>query len=320
MTAEEEIRRAENLISQVSKRKEALRLLDVLQFLPPEALETILNLNVARLEGLSVRDILDKIRFLGQAPSGGGGGTGSGSGDATSIKGKTVDDSALGDGKVLTYVESSDKIEYTTPAGSGDMTKAEYATLEAGKVDVAKDSEKLNGHTESQVRDHAPQSHGNEAHSSTFEEVGNKDQANGYAGLNGTTKLAASQMPTGKIKTTMTFHVPDTLTTDQRKQRILAPASLTITKVSLVIDTAPTGAAVIVDVHKGTGTGTTIFTNQDHRPSIADGSKTGSTTTVDVNSVSEDDEFSVYVDQIGSSVAGTDLTIEIIADQVVAFS
>lgn len=127
-------------------------------------------------------------------------------------------------------------------------------------------------------------------------------------------------MPTGKVKTTMTFHVPDTLTTGQKKPRILAPAALTITKVSLVIDTAPTGAAVIVDIHKGTGTGTTIFTTQSNRPQIADGAKTGSTTTIDVSSVSEGDEFSVYIDQIGSTIAGADLTIEIIADQTVTFS
>jgi hypothetical protein len=90
--------------------------------------------------------------------------------------------------------------------------------------------------------------------------------------------------------------------------------------VRLVVDAAPTGANLIVDVHTGTGTGTTIFTTQGNRPTITDGNKTAVSSAPDVTSIAEGDEFSVYIDQIGSTIAGADLTIEIIGAQAVAFS
>jgi len=113
----------------------------------------------------------------------------------------------------------------------------------------------------------------------------------------------------------LTFSVPDALTTGQKKQRLLAPCALTLTKVRLVVDTAPTGADLIVDVHTGTGAGTTIFTTQGNRPRITAGNKTGVSTTPDVTSIAEGDEFSVYIDQVGSTITGSDLTIEVIGTQ-----
>ena len=119
------------------------------------------------------------------------------------------------------------------------------------------------------------------------------------------------------VTITLTFSIPDTLTTGQKKQRLLAPCALTLTKVRLVVDTAPTGADIIVDVHTGTGAGTTVFTTQDNRPKIEAGSKTGVSVAPDVTSIAEGDELSVYIDQIGSTVAGADLTIEVVGTQTV---
>lgn len=116
---------------------------------------------------------------------------------------------------------------------------------------------------------------------------------------------------------TLAFSIPDTLTIGQKKQRLLAPCAMTLTKVRLVVDTAPTGANLVVDVHTGTAAGTTIFTTQNNRPTIADGNKTGVSVAPDVTSISEGDEFSVYIDQVGSTVAGADLTIEVIGTQSV---
>ena len=118
----------------------------------------------------------------------------------------------------------------------------------------------------------------------------------------------------------LTFSVPDALTTGQKKQRLLAPCAITLTKVRLVVDTAPTGANLIVDVHTGTNAGTTIFTTQGNRPTIAAGSKTGVSVAPDVTAIAEGDEFSVFIDQIGSTIAGADLTIEVVGMQAVAFS
>jgi len=77
----------------------------------------------------------------------------------------------------------------------------------------------------------------------------------------------------------------------------------------IAANTAPVGAAVIVDVHKD---GTTIFTNQAHRPQIADGANVGNTTDIDVASWATDAYLQIDVDQIGSGTAGSDLTVHII--------
>jgi len=125
---------------------------------------------------------------------------------------------------------------------------------------------------------------------------------------------------TTTIVTTLTFSIPDVLTTGQKKQRLLAPCALTLTKVRLVVDTAPTDANLIVDVHTGTEAGTTIFTTQGNRPTIVAAAKTGVSAAPDVTAIAEGDEFSVYVDQIGSTIAGSDLTIEVIGTQSVVLS
>lgn len=76
--------------------------------------------------------------------------------DAQKIKGKEVDDSAIGDGKVLTFKSGSGKIEYETPAGGGDMLKSTYDPNDDG---VVKDSDKLEGSTKAEVQDHDPKAH-----------------------------------------------------------------------------------------------------------------------------------------------------------------
>lgn len=89
--------------------------------------------------------------------------------------------------------------------------------------------------------------------------------------------------------------------------RFRFPFAATLLGVTAAINTAPTGAAVVVDVHKN---GTTIFTSQANRPSIAiSGNATTSEPAPDVTSVAAGDYLTVDVDQIGSTVAGSDLTV-----------
>lgn len=121
------------------------------------------------------------------------------------------------------------------------------------------------------------------------------------------------------VVTTLTFAKSGTLTvtvdpTTIAAPTILAPCTLTITKVKLVVKTAPTGAAIIVDVHKN---GTTIFTNQAHRPQIAISATTGDATTIDVSGLVEGDALTIDIDQIGSTIAGADLTVEVLTTQAV---
>lgn len=86
-------------------------------------------------------------------------------------------------------------------------------------------------------------------------------------------------------------------------------STLTIQKVFVSVNTAPTGAAIVVDVNLN---GTTIFTTQANRPQIADGTNTGESSSMDVASFADGDYLQADVDQIGSTVAGADLTVQVI--------
>lgn len=179
--AEQVLERARQAVNDAKAKAEGQRILEVL----PQGHGS--GLNADKLDGLHAKEIMEKAAALGLkglstlATGSAGGGS---SGDATSIKGKTVDDTGIGDGKVLTYKTGSGKIEYETPAGAGDMTKAEFASVEAGHVDLALNSEKLEGSTKSEVQDHTPKEHGNEAHSPDFAE---ESHAHGHGDLSGVT-------------------------------------------------------------------------------------------------------------------------------------
>jgi hypothetical protein len=89
--------------------------------------------------------------------------------------------------------------------------------------------------------------------------------------------------------------------------RFRFPFPATIIGVTAAVNTAPVGAAIILDVDKN---GTTIFTTQANRPSIADGANaTASEAVPDVTSMSAGDYLTVDRDQVGSTAAGADLTV-----------
>jgi hypothetical protein len=83
----------------------------------------------------------------------------------------------------------------------------------------------------------------------------------------------------------------------------------TISKVFLSVSTAPTGATIIADINKN---GTTIFTSQANRPTIAVSGFTGSTTTINVPTWDADEYLTLDVDQIGSTIAGANLTAHVV--------
>jgi len=79
-----------------------------------------------------------------------------------------------------------------------------------------------------------------------------------------------------------------------------------ITGVFIFCETAPTGADIIVDVNKN---GTTIFTTQTNRPTIAASATSGTSGTPDVTSVADGDYLTFDIDQVGSTIPGADLLI-----------
>lgn len=86
---------------------------------------------------------------------------------------------------------------------------------------------------------------------------------------------------------------------------------LVISKIVASVATAPTGAALLVDVNKN---GTTIFTDQTKRPSIAAAANV-STLGVPATEVTlaAGQYLTFDVDQIGSGTAGSDLVVEVYA-------
>lgn len=82
--------------------------------------------------------------------------------------------------------------------------------------------------------------------------------------------------------------------------------TLTIYSVWASVGTAPTGASLIVDVNK---VGTTIFTTQSNRPTIAVSTFFDDTPQPDVNTWADGDYLTFDVDQVGSTAAGADLAV-----------
>ena len=106
---------------------------------------------------------------------------------------------------------------------------------------------------------------------------------------------------------TLVFCIPGDLSTGTNvAPSVPADEALTIDKVYVYARTAPTGASIIVDVNKN---GTTIFTTQGNRPEIAIGGNTDESGTPDVTALAKNDRVDVDIDQVGSTVAGADLTI-----------
>ncbi len=102
------------------------------------------------------------------------------------------------------------------------------------------------------------------------------------------------------------FSIPGALTVGARAVPLLIPMDMRIVDARLACGTAPTGAAILVDVNKN---GTTIFTTQGNRPTIAISGTSGSAAVPDVTTISAGDKLTVDIDQIGSTVAGSDLGI-----------
>ena len=104
-----------------------------------------------------------------------------------------------------------------------------------------------------------------------------------------------------------TFKGTLTTTTDTGALRPPIDVAATIVAVRATVGTAPTGSAITIDVHKN---GTTIYTTQGNRPTIAVSTNASArSTNMDVTSLAAGDYLTANIDVIGSTVAGADLTV-----------
>jgi len=113
------------------------------------------------------------------------------------------------------------------------------------------------------------------------------------------------------IKPTFVFTIPGTLITGTNiPPALISQSSWTISTVYAYVKTAPTGAALIIDINKN---GTSIWnTNQANRITIGAGSQSASGTVFDTTSLAENDILSLDIDQVGSTVSSSDLTVELL--------
>jgi len=104
------------------------------------------------------------------------------------------------------------------------------------------------------------------------------------------------------------FTVPGTLVVGAGILRVYFTRTVTVTNVWASVATAPTGATAIFDVNRN---GTTIFTTQANRPTIAISGFSDLTSSPDVTSFVSGDYLTVDVDQIGSTIAGANAVVGI---------
>lgn len=172
-------------------------------------------------------------------------------------------------------------------AGIGDMLKSVYDINDDGTVNSADEAITI----------------------ANIDTAGNSK----YYGTNETGTPGFYDLPTISGNSTIyqaLFSVEGTLQVEDNPLRIynIAGVTRTIDKVFLAVSTPPSGASIIVDIHKN---GTTIFTNQDNRPEILSSEYTGFTTVIDENSWLDGEYLTMHIDQVGTTVSGSDLTVHI---------
>jgi hypothetical protein len=109
-----------------------------------------------------------------------------------------------------------------------------------------------------------------------------------------------------KDKQVQVFTILGGLSVGAGVSRFYPSSTIKITNVRASVNTAPTGASVIIDVLKN---GTTIFTTQANRPAIAISTNVSSLAVPNITSLTSSDYLTINVSQVGSTIPGSDLTV-----------
>lgn len=112
---------------------------------------------------------------------------------------------------------------------------------------------------------------------------------------------------------TLILEVAGDLAVGTTKAFVPIPFDMEITKVKAHVLTAPTGADLIIDINVN---GTSIYTTQANRPTIASGNTFVEADLPDSLSISENDMVTIDIDQVGSTIAGSNLAVVITCDAV----
>lgn len=111
-----------------------------------------------------------------------------------------------------------------------------------------------------------------------------------------------------QVRPTFTFTITGSLTVGTNMTpALVVPLALTIEKAYAYVKTAPVGADILIDINKN---GTSIWaTNQANRLDIVAGNNTDTSSSFDTTALAESDYLTIDLDEVGSSTAGSDLTV-----------
>ncbi len=123
---------------------------------------------------------------------------------------------------------------------------------------------------------------------------------------NATNHLTDPNAHGGRPPQTATFSLTGALAVVTGTGRFYFNRACTIVSVRIAVNTPSAGASIIVDVNKNA---TTIFTTQGNRPTLAAGANTVLSGTPDITTMAQGDYLSIDIDQIGSTTAGSDLSV-----------
>ena len=138
-----------------------------------------------------------------------------------------------------------------------------------------------------------------------------KGVAGGVATLDEQAKVPISQLPLNPTTKVLPYSFFGTLAVSTGTFRLYNDSGNLwhITSVRATVATPPGGGSIVIDVNKN---GSTVFTTQANRPTIAEGqSGTGKVTNMDITQVSDGDYLTVDIDQVGVTNPGSDLVIQI---------
>lgn len=123
-------------------------------------------------------------------------------------------------------------------------------------------------------------------------------------------KITAEQLVVKTSETVACSDETTALTTGTAKVTFRMPYAMTVTAVRANVNTAPTGANLIVDINEG---GVSILST---KLSIDAGEKTSTTAAtpavISDSALADDAEITIDIDQVGSTVAGAGLKVTLI--------
>lgn len=114
-------------------------------------------------------------------------------------------------------------------------------------------------------------------------------------------------------KKSISYYIDDILEVGPNQMSIIIPQDMTIKDIRFVVDTAPVGSSIIIDINKNN---TTLYTTQLNRPTMAINTTSTTVALPDIVDLALGDKLTLDIDQIGSTTAGENLSVTIICEVV----